>query len=34
MDLYEGTAERKKKYDEIYDIEFKKFLANDGTPVL
>ncbi len=33
MGLYEGTAESKKQYDEIYDIKFKKFLANDGTPV-
>lgn len=33
MGLYEGSAEKKKKYDEIYDIEFKKFLASDGTPV-
>lgn len=33
MGLYEGTTESKKQYDEIYDIEFKKFLANDGTPV-
>ena len=33
MGLCEGTAENKKQYDEIYDVEFKKFLAGDGTPV-
>ena len=31
--LYEGTVDSKKEYDEIHDIEFKKFLASDGNPI-
>lgn len=33
MRLYEGTSEKPKQYDEIYDVKFEKFLASDGTPV-
>ena len=33
MRLYEGTSENYNQYDEIYDIELKKFLTNDGTPI-
>lgn len=33
MRLYEGTIESSKQYDEIYDLGFKKFLANDNTPI-
>ena len=33
MRLYEGTSEKPKQYDEIYDVKFEKFLASDGTPI-
>lgn len=33
MRLYEGSSEKPKQYDEVYDVKFEKFLASDGTPV-
>jgi molecular chaperone HtpG len=31
--LYEGTSDSKKEYDEIYDVDFKIFTNNSGTPI-
>ena len=31
--LYEGTADNKKTYDEISDVEFKIFKNNNGKPI-
>lgn len=31
--LYEGTADNKKPYDEISDVEFKIFKDNNGNPI-